>query len=115
MKLLIVEDNALMRGLIRSMVSDLAATIDECSSGEEAVAIYAETRPDCVLMDFEMGEMDGLAATVAILAEYPDARIVIVTQYNDKYLREAAKAAGAYGFIEKENLAEVRKVIGEMK
>jgi CheY-like chemotaxis protein len=115
MKLLIVEDNALMRGLIRSMVSDLAATVDECSSGEEAVAIYAKTRPDCVLMDYEMGEMDGLAASAAILADYPDARIVIVTQYNDKYLREAAKAAGAYGFIDKENLAGVRQMIGEME
>jgi CheY-like chemotaxis protein len=115
MNLLIVEDNTLMRGLIRSMVSDLAATVDECSSGEEAVAIYAKTRPDCVLMDYEMGEMDGLAASAAILADYPDARIVIVTQYNDKYLREAAKAAGAYGFIDKENLAGVRQMIGEME
>ncbi|MBS1796696.1 MAG: response regulator [Acidobacteria bacterium] len=114
MRLLIVEDNALMRGLIRSLVSDLAVIVDECSSGEEAVARYAETRPDCVLMDYEMGAMDGLTATAAIIAAHPAARIVLVTQYSDRYLREAARAAGVCGFVGKENLSAVREVIDRM-
>ena len=114
MKLLIVEDNTLMRELIRSMVHDLAVVVEECSGGEEAIVRYAETLPDCVLMDYEMGEMDGLTATATILSDHPDARIVLVTQYNDRYLRAAALAAGACGFVEKENLSAVRELIGQM-
>lgn len=104
MKLLIVEDNELMRRLIRNMLGDLNASIEECSNGREAIAAFERQKPDWVLMDIEMAEMDGLTATAEILASDPAARIVIITQHDSKQLREAARKIGAIAFIAKENL-----------
>lgn len=115
MKLLIAEDNVLMRRLIKSLVGSLAATIDECSNGREALALYEEKRHDCVLMDIEMAEMDGLTATKLIIAAHPQARVVIITQFKDEYLSNAARDAGAFAFVAKENLAAVREVVRREK
>ena len=114
MKLLIVEDNDRMRSLIRRTVADLAETIHECSDGAEALAAYNTNRPDCVLMDIRMAKMDGITATRQIRAAYPDATIIIVTDYDDDGLRTLAKSAGACRYLVKENLFAIREVIGEL-
>ena len=93
MKLLIVEDNDGMRSLIRRTVADLAETIHECSDGAEALAAYNTNRPDCVLMDIKMGRMDGITTTRNIRAAYPDARVIIVTDYDEDNLRHTAAGA----------------------
>lgn len=111
MKLLIVEDNLAMRRMIRRLVADLADEISECGDGAEAVALYPALQPDWVLMDIEMQHLNGLAATRQIKADFPAARIVIVTNYNDATLREAAAQAGASGYVLKENLPEVRQLL----
>jgi CheY-like chemotaxis protein len=108
MKLLIVEDNQPMRRLIRSLLADLTDSIAECGDGAEAYASYAEHRPDWVLMDLMMPQVDGLAATREILASYPAARIVIVTDHESHTLRQAAQSAGACGYVLKENLQDLR-------
>jgi DNA-binding NarL/FixJ family response regulator len=109
MKLLIVEDNPIMRRLIRRIVSDATDEITECTDGSEAVDAYAELHPDCVLMDVEMKQTNGILATRQIKALFPEARIVIVTQYDDHALRRAAEEAGAAGYMLKENLHELRQ------
>jgi CheY-like chemotaxis protein len=111
MKLLIVEDNLPMRRMIRRMVADLADEISECGDGEEAVALYPALRPDWVLMDIEMARLNGIVATRSIKSDFPMARIVIVTNYNDAIMREAAEQAGASGYVLKENLPEVRQFL----
>jgi CheY-like chemotaxis protein len=111
MKVMIVEDNDQMRRLIRSLVALLADDIYECSDGAEAVAAYAAHRPDWVLMDVEMKEMDGITATRKIKEAFADAKIVIVTQYDDAQLREAARAAGASEYVLKDNLLAVRQIL----
>jgi CheY-like chemotaxis protein len=111
MKLLIVEDNLPMRRVIRRMVADLATEISECNDGSDALARYAELKPDWVLMDIEMKHMNGIAATREIKAAFPDARILIVTNYNDPTLRAAAEQAGARGYVLKENLLELPKLL----
>jgi DNA-binding NarL/FixJ family response regulator len=58
-------------------------------------------------MDIAMPRMDGLAATRELKARFPAARIVILTQYDEALLRAAAQAAGACGYLLKENLSEV--------
>jgi len=114
MKLLIVEDNDRMRSLIRRTVADLAETIHECRDGAEALAAYNTNRPDCVLMDIKMGKMDGITATRDIRAAYPDARVIIVTDYDDDQLRHTAARAGACHYLVKENLLAIREVLSEL-
>ena len=111
MKLMIVEDNDQMRRLIRIFLARFADEICECSDGAEAVAAYAAQRPDWVLMDVEMGAMDGITATVKIRELFAGARIVILTQYDDAMTRAAARQAGACGYVLKDNLPAIRELI----
>jgi CheY-like chemotaxis protein len=111
MTVLIVEDNAEMRRLLKSFVGPLAETAYECGDGAEAEARYAELQPDWVLMDIEMPRVDGIAATRRIKAAFPAARILIVTNYGDVALRATALAAGACGYVSKENLPELRRLL----
>jgi CheY-like chemotaxis protein len=113
MKILITEDSEPMRRMIKSFISDLVQEIFECSDGCEALAAYAHYRPDLVLMDLRMLGMDGFEATRQIKAAYPEARIVIVSQYDDPSLREAANKAGADGYVSKADLFPLRQIFGE--
>ena len=113
MKLLIVEDNPTIRKLIRSIVTDLAEEIRECSDGSEALAAYREFGPDWVLMDIKMKDIDGLAAARQIRSAYPDASIVMVTNYDEADLREAARAAGARAYVVKDDLFALRESLGK--
>lgn len=100
-----------MRRLMRILVEDMAGEIVECGGGEEAVALYQATRPDWVLMDIHMPGLDGLAATREIRRRDGAARIVIVTQFDEQELRHAAADAGAVGYVLKENLLGIRRMI----
>jgi len=104
--------------LIRAGVSSFLATepglevVAEAANGEEALEKYREVQPDVVLMDLSMPVMDGLEATRAILAEFPDARIVVLTTYAGDEDIHRALEAGAMGYLVKDMLAaEVLKVI----
>jgi len=107
LKLLIVEDSAPVRRLIKSVVADLAEEIYECANGTEALTEYSRYQPDFVLMDIRMSLMDGIAATRQIRKADPGARIIIVTDYDQIDLREAAKRAGAIGYVVKDNLLDL--------
>jgi two-component system response regulator DegU len=108
MKLLIVDDHSLMRRLIRRILSDLVSDVEECGDGSEALAAYHQHRPDWVVMDIEMSRTDGITATREILAAFPAARVVIVSKHDHEQIREAAQAAGACGYVLKENLIAIR-------
>ena len=104
-RVLVVDDQALVReGL--AMVLDHEADIDvvgEAATGVEAVAVALSSRPEVILMDIRMPEMDGLEATRRILAEadWP-VRVVILTTFDpDEYVYQALKA-GASAFILKD-------------
>ncbi len=111
MNLLIVDDNEPMRRTIKSLVGDLIREFYECSDGSQALAAYAENQPDWVLMDIEMGQVDGLTATKQIKEAYPDAKIIIVTNYDEPTLRERAKEAGACDYVMKENLFTLSRIL----
>ena len=111
MKFLIVEDNPPMVKMIRRAIAALADEICECMDGAQAVAFYAAHMPDWVLMDIELGAVNGIAATRQIKHRFPEARIVMVTNYNDRVMREAAARAGACGYVLKENLFDLRRQI----
>jgi two-component system response regulator DegU len=108
MKLMIVDDNAGVRRMIRQSVAASGDTVLECSSGDEAVRLASDFHPDFVTMDVRMPGLSGLDTTRAIRAKCPEARIVIVTNYDQPDLRRAATDSGAIGLVLKENLYEVR-------
>jgi len=106
-KLLIADDSAEMRSLLRRMCAHAFAEILECADGEQAVALFNDQRPDCVLMDIAMPRQDGLAAMARILARKPAARVIIVSQHDSAPFRQAAAKAGACGFVSKNDLASL--------
>lgn len=111
MRLLIVDDHSAMRRMMGKIVSDMVSEIEECSDGAEALAAYSRFRPDWVLMDIEMDQMDGITATKEIISVFPNAKVLIVSKYGDEQLLEAAYKAGACGHVIKENLLTIRQVL----
>lgn len=109
MKVLLADDNAAMRQVMRRILHGLATEVCECDNGAEACALYATQHPDWVLMDVEMPEVNGIVATQRIRANDPEARILIVTNYDDTSLRKAAQEAGASGYLLKDNLWELQQ------
>jgi DNA-binding NarL/FixJ family response regulator len=111
---LIAEDNARMRDSIKSYLQTKIPnhhTIHEGADGTEAIEIYGRVHPDWVLMDIAMEPMDGLTASRTIVAQHPDAKIIILTGYDEARYRIAAKEAGARAFVLKEHLSDVLSII----
>jgi CheY-like chemotaxis protein len=111
MTVLIVDDSPQFRELIKAVLTDLVDVVHECADGDEAVAAYQAWRPDWVLMDVKMGRMGGLEATRRIIAADRAARVLIVTSYDDAHFRNAANEAGAWGYVLKDNMLDVRRLI----
>jgi len=114
MNILIVENSPRMRRTIRSMVAGWAYGVFECEDGNGALEAYAAHRPDWVLMDIGLKEIDGIVATAMLKAAYPEAKVVIVTDYDDVRLRQAAQHAGACGYVLKEDLFQLRAIINAL-
>jgi DNA-binding NarL/FixJ family response regulator len=118
-EIVLADDQALVRGGFRALLdaeSDIRV-VGEASDGLEAVAVTRATKPDVVLMDIRMPELDGLAATRQLAADprLSEVRIVILTTFElDEYVFEALRS-GASGFLVKDTepvdlLAAVRLV-----
>jgi len=101
MKVLTVDDAAFMRLRLKKLLEEAGHTVAEAATGTEAVQVYAAFRPDVVLMDITMPEMDGIAATAAIRAQDPDARIIMVSALGQQEMVIRAIQAGARDFVVK--------------
>jgi NarL family two-component system response regulator LiaR len=99
-RILVVDDHPVVRrGLAVAVLASAAYdVVGEAGSGEEAVRLFAALRPDLVLMDLVMPGMGGVAAIRAIRALDPEARILVLTNYPEGELVEAALQAGALGY-----------------
>ena len=111
MRILISDDHAEMRQLIKTVIADFAAGMIECENGSQALDIYRENQPDWVIMDIKMPITDGISATRQIKAAFPAARIIIVTDYDDPRLRRAALSAGASDYVIKDELMRLRELL----
>ena len=102
-RVVIADDQTLVRGGFRLILSSAGIpVVAEAADGKQAVAATLKHRPDVVLMDIRMPEMDGLEATRRILAARADVRIIILTTFDlDQYVY-AALSAGASGFLLKD-------------
>jgi DNA-binding NarL/FixJ family response regulator len=103
MRILIADDHALFRDSLRSLLeSQDIEVVGEAKNGQEAIDLSWEAKPDVVLMDLTMPEMDGLEATKRIAAELPSVKVVILTASDeDNNLFEAIKS-GAKGYLLKD-------------
>jgi two-component system response regulator DegU len=108
LNILIVDDSARVRETIKSILDSPGIRYSECDNGAQALELYRDIRPAWVFMDIMMPGLNGIQATQNIIAEYPDARIAIVTNFDDKEYRIAAKEAGALMYILKEELIKLR-------
>jgi two-component system, NarL family, response regulator DegU len=111
MKVLIADDNRNVRRLIQDYLPESVEEVFECGDGQEVCRLYEEHRPDWVLMDWEMPEIDGITAISRIIARYPQAKICMVTAYSDDALKKKAFRAGAKDFVLKDNLEDLEDVL----
>jgi len=114
MKLLLVDDNDRIRKMMRNIYSPHFEEVIECSDGSEAVIEFNDSNPDWVVMDIKMKTMDGIEATKKIVSSRPDAKVIIISQFNDASTIDAAMSAGAVQFVSKENLYKVIEVINNI-
>src|SRR5215471_12952431 len=83
-RVLCVDDHPLVRKGIAAILANepTMALVGEADNGRDAVLRYRELLPDVVLMDLRMRDVDGIDATRQILAQFPDARIIVLTSYD---------------------------------
>jgi DNA-binding NarL/FixJ family response regulator len=102
-RLLLADDHRMLReGLRRSMTDAGFDVVGEASDGDEAVRMVDELRPDVVLMDVSMPDVDGVEATRQIRASVPDVRVVMLTMHADQSVLADAIRAGASGYLVKD-------------
>ncbi|HWH09643.1 MAG TPA: response regulator transcription factor [Solirubrobacteraceae bacterium] len=107
-RVVVVDDDDLMRAGLKAVLSSDAqiAVVGEARSGRAAVERVGELRPDVVLMDVRMPDLDGIAATRRILAATPEVKVLILTTFEqDEYIFGAIRA-GASGFLLKRTRPE---------
>lgn len=111
---MVVEDHKGMRLLLKSMILSCfkdSLEILECENGEQAIEKFKIFKPDLVLMDIEMGELDGFQTTEIIHSTHPALKIVFVSSNDSIEFRNKAKNLNAVDFVSKENLSDIYDVI----
>jgi CheY-like chemotaxis protein len=113
MKIMVVEDNPKVRRLIRYAINESCNAVIECTDGADALEAYTIHHPDLVLMDIQMPRLDGLSATKILREHYPDAKIHILSDYDEDEMRLAAAAAGASGYTSKIHIDELDSIVDQ--
>ncbi|MCP2167274.1 response regulator [Goodfellowiella coeruleoviolacea] len=103
-RVVLADDQPLVRAGLRVVITDTPDidVVGEAGTGAQAVQLVRDLRPDVVVMDIRMPGMDGIEATRMITAESPEARILILTTFDDDDNVYAALRAGAAGFLVKD-------------
>jgi DNA-binding NarL/FixJ family response regulator len=105
-RILAVDDHPMLREGIAAAIArqpDMVL-VGEAVNGREAIETFRKTRPDVTLMDLQMPEMNGVEAISAIRADFPAARIIVLTTYKGDALALRALQAGASGYLLKSAL-----------
>jgi DNA-binding NarL/FixJ family response regulator len=106
-KIMIVDDHALSRHVVRQVATTPQDTVLECISADEAVKAIGSFKPDCVMMGVSRLLPGAFQAIKAIRKSHPKVRVVAVSSFNEAELRQSASDAGAAGYVTTENLSEL--------
>ncbi len=108
LRILAVDDHPVLREGIVALFADTddIRVVAEASNGLEAIEQFRRHRPDVTLMDLQMPVMGGIDAMIAIRAEFPDARVIVLTTYAGDVLVQRASKAGSSAYVLK---SEVRR------
>ena len=112
-RILAVDDHALLRKGLAAVINaepDLKL-VAEAANGEDAIEKFRTHRPDVVLMDLQMPGLNGIEATIRILSEFPDARIIVLTTYKGDAQVLRALRAGARAYLLKGHDRELIETI----
>jgi DNA-binding NarL/FixJ family response regulator len=112
-RVLAVDDHALLRKGLTAVLNaepDMKLVAEACN-GEDAVERFRTHRPDVVLMDLQMPGLNGIEATIRILSEFPDARIIVLTTYKGDAQVLRALRAGARAYLLKGHDRELLETI----
>ncbi len=106
-----MDDNTAIRSTIKALLQEVESEFCECDDGSKALEMYRRHRPHWVLMDVRMREVDGITATQHIKAAFPDARIIMISNYSDTILRKQAHEAGVVAYVLKDDLSQLLNII----
>jgi DNA-binding NarL/FixJ family response regulator len=117
-----VDDHALLREGVAAIITSESDMIlvAQAATGREAIRMFAQHRPDITLMDLRLPDMGGIDAIIAIRAEAPDARIIVLTTFEGDVEMQRALEAGARGYLlksmpPKDMVAAIRQVYAGRK
>lgn len=106
-KLMIVDEHAVSRRLVRQAATTAHDTVMECASPAEALMAVGVFKPDCVMMGVSLPAPGAFRAIKSIRKTHPEVRVLAVSTFPEEQLRQAAADAGAAGYVTAENLSEL--------
>ncbi len=114
---LVVDDTAFMRSVIREILSSEGFEVAEAENGKTALEIYKNVKPDVVTLDIVMPEMDGIEVLKKLKEIDPDVRVIMCTALGEEQILKKAIKMGAKGYVIKpfhpdKVVEEVKKVLG---
>lgn len=109
MNIIIVDDDSLVSGALKTIleINEDVTVIATGSDGQEACDLYRRYQPDILLMDIRMKNMSGLEASAAILQEFPQAKILLLTTFSDDEYIVKALRLGAKGYLLKQDYLSI--------
>jgi DNA-binding NarL/FixJ family response regulator len=115
-RIMVADDNPAIRRCLRGLLDQHADWLvcDEASNGKEAVERFKTTKPDLLVIDFQMPEMNGLDAARRIFALSPRTAILMVTIHTSKQLNEEARKVGIRGACAKADINSVVDAVGAL-
>ena len=107
LRVLIVDDTPVIRAVVRRTLErdERFVVVGEAADGCEGIEMSEQLQPELVLLDLAMPRMDGLEALPLIRDVAPNARVIVLSGFSPDHMGEAAMAAGAVGYVEKNRIA----------